>query len=494
MKEKRVQDLERNSKRKHNRSRNFQERLEAAEFAEQITSNGVSPSGGEAQPADVISRDSGVISPSDPGQEETESELEPSQTPGSLQVHDTPTLRANNNNNYLTPVKAEIVTNELDDGDSDDDEKIVAKKLGSANHQPPPYHIAATRSKHAGNFFNIHHSNLQGAQQQNNNEEEHFYENQDTMKRQQAAGNSLERKSSFLSDGTLETLESFCESETSTAPSSLQTIIRAPYVLSQPSQSAQPVNSEPELLSSASNLRKVSEQLLNTSRTRNSLSVSSPAVARGPPVSRPSSQQSNSSSPVVRPPPVTQGTAGISNSQTGREHRPNSFAGPPNTVGLPVPVASPVASSEREVVTALANNGAKFSSSKLPKLKVNSNYQESPGLLSTISQAAISDDESPPATHKPNTHKFNTAVLSKPSPPGREMEARLPNYENVEKPEMMTQGQYRAAAAQAKVATIPGEESSAYMSMGLRKHSNLSSTPLATSSPSGIPRYSSTVK
>ena len=182
MKEKRVQDLERNSKRKHNRSRNFQERLEAAEFAEQITSNGVSPSGGEAQPADVISRDSGVISPSDPGQEDTESELEPSPAPGSLQVHDTPTLRANNNNNnnYLTPVKAEIVTNELDDGDSDDDEKIRAKKSGSANHQPPPYHIAATRSKHAGNFFNIHHSNLQGAgaQQQNSNEEEHFYENQ----------------------------------------------------------------------------------------------------------------------------------------------------------------------------------------------------------------------------------------------------------------------------------------------------------------------------
>ena len=178
MKEKRVQDLERNSKRKHNRSRNFQERLEAAEFAEQITSNGVSPSGGEAQPADVISRDSGVISPSDPGQEETESELEPSQAPGSLQVHDTPTLRANNNNNYLTPVKAEIVTNELDDGDSDDDEKITAKKSGSANQQPPPYHIAATRSKHAGNFFNIHHSNLPGAHQQNNNEEEHFYENQ----------------------------------------------------------------------------------------------------------------------------------------------------------------------------------------------------------------------------------------------------------------------------------------------------------------------------
>ena len=317
------------------------------------------------------------------------------------------------------------------------------------------------------------------------------------MKRQ-AAGNSLERKSSFLSDGTLETLESFCESETSTAPSSLQTIIRAPYVLSPPSQPAQPANTEPELLSSAHNLRKVSEQLLNTSRTRNSLSVAAPGLSRLP-ASRPSSQQSNSSSPVVRPAVTPGGTGGgaggIPNSHTGREHRPNSFAGPPNTVGLPV--ASPsVANSDREPPVLASNGAAKFNSSKLPKLKVSSNYQESPGLLSTISQAAISDDESPPATHKPNTHKFNTAVLSKPGQresPGRERETTLPNYENVEKPQVMTQGQYRAAASQAKVATIPGEESSAYISMGVRKHSNIS-TPLATSSPSGIPRYSNTVK
>ena len=307
------------------------------------------------------------------------------------------------------------------------------------------------------------------------------------MKRQ-VSGQTLERKSSFLSDGTL---ESFCESETSTAPSSLQTIIRAPYVLSQPSQPAQ---TEPELLSSAHNLRKVSEQLLNTSRTRNSLSVQSvptPGLSRLP-VSRPSSQQSNSSSPLVRPP----GPSGIPNSQTGREHRPNSFAGTPNTVGLPV--ASPAGSSDLQP-PAHSSNGSKGLHSKLPKLKVNSSYQELPGLLSTISQAAISDDESPPATHKPATHKFNTAVLSKPSPQGREREAPLPNYENVEKQQMMTQGQYRAAAAQAKVATIPGEESSAYISMGVRRHISEAahssiSTPLATSSPSGIPRYSSTVK
>ena len=43
-------------------------------------------------------------------------------------------------------------------------------------------------------------------------------------------------------------------------------------------------------------------------------------------------------------------------------------------------------------------------------------------------QAAISDDESPPVTHKPHPPKFNTAVLSRPSPP---LDPGLPNYENV---------------------------------------------------------------
>ena len=290
------------------------------------------------------------------------------------------------------------------------------------------------------------------------------------MKRQ-VNGHSLERKSSFLSDGTL---ESISESETSTAPSSLQTIIRAPYVLNPPSQP------ESELLSSANNLRKVSEQILNTSRTRNSLAgLSRPgSVALSP---RPSSQQSNSSTP------------------SGREHRPNSFAGPPNTVGLPV--ASPAPNNQSNNTDRDRDStpsGPKFSS-KLPKLSVN--YPESNGLLSTISQAALSDDESPPATHKPNSHKFNTAILSKPSPPGgRDRENTLPNYENVEKQEpspsplMMTQGQFRAAASQAKVATIPAEESNTYINMGLRKHVSQASTPLATSSPSGIPRYTPTVK
>ena len=64
----------------------------------------------------------------------------------------------------------------------------------------------------------------------------------------------------------------------------------------------------------------------------------------------------------------------------------------------------------------------------------------------------------------------------------------------------MTQGQYRAAASQAKVATIPGEESLSpayksgpvpstptYVAMG-RSRQGLR-TPLAASSPSGIPAY-----
>ena len=81
----------------------------------------------------------------------------------------------------------------------------------------------------------------------------------------------MERKSSFLSDGTF---ESISESETSTAPSSLQTIIRAPYVISNNNQynphqnlteheshpSSPNVNiksseSESEMLTSANNLR-----------------------------------------------------------------------------------------------------------------------------------------------------------------------------------------------------------------------------------------------
>ena len=108
-------------------------------------------------------------------------------------------------------------------------------------------------------------------------------------------------------------------------------------------------------------------------------------------------------------------------------------------------------------------------------------------------------------------------MLSRPSPP---LTPGLPNYENVQ--HQMTQGQFRAAASHAKVSTIPDDSSvtphssgmtphnnvmtpynnvmspqhnSTYMPMGLRKTAaQTSSTPLATSSPSGIPRYTPSVK
>ena len=61
---------------------------------------------------------------------------------------------------------------------------------------------------------------------------EHYYENQESMRQRKSTGSgsglTLERKASFLSDGTF---DSISESETSTAPSSLQTIVRAPYSL-----------------------------------------------------------------------------------------------------------------------------------------------------------------------------------------------------------------------------------------------------------------------
>ena len=126
-----------------------------------------------------------------------------------LQVHDTPTL-AHNNNNYLAPVKAEVVTNELDEEES---ERLGGPRKQPQQQMPPPYHIAATKSKQAGNFVNIHHRDNTSQQQQS--QEEHFYENQETVKRAGAVNGHprpLERKSSFLSDGTFESISEANES------------------------------------------------------------------------------------------------------------------------------------------------------------------------------------------------------------------------------------------------------------------------------------------
>ena len=107
----------------------------------------------------------------------------------------------------------------------------------------------------------------------------------------QGGGGTLERKSSFLSDGTF---ESISESETSTAPSSLQTIIRAPYVLAK--EEAKETADPAQLLSSATALRKVSEQLLNTSRTRGSVAaLSTPQMSSRLPVAATSVNISNRS-------------------------------------------------------------------------------------------------------------------------------------------------------------------------------------------------------
>ena len=223
---------------------------------------------------------------------------------------------------------------------------------------------------------------------------------------------SLERQSSFLSDGTF---ESISESETSTALSSLQTIVRAPYANSlseyaglseydSPPESPTPPHvhqhdaaaltntannkvqngqtGEKSGLSSANNLRKVSEQLLTNGRTRSSLSgpsltrpsanlsrpssvaLASPftnGISRIPGLSsigqlssgsssgsRPSSQLSHIY-PSPSPRPNSQQGYNESRAQTpshipqlpssvpGRENRSNSCAGPANTVGLPTP-------------------------------------------------------------------------------------------------------------------------------------------------------------
>ena len=60
----------------------------------------------------------------------------------------------NNGVHGPTPVRAEIITNELDD-------------------DPPPYHIAAARSRHAGDFLYIQRNYPPPS-----SEEDHFYENQ----------------------------------------------------------------------------------------------------------------------------------------------------------------------------------------------------------------------------------------------------------------------------------------------------------------------------
>lgn len=99
---------------------------------------------------DNVSRDSGVVTSSHADSVETQDHSSTILPKSELSV----TTKTNNGVHGPTPVRAEIITNELDD-------------------EPPPYHIAAARSRHAGDFLYI-----QRNYPPHSSEEDHFYENQ----------------------------------------------------------------------------------------------------------------------------------------------------------------------------------------------------------------------------------------------------------------------------------------------------------------------------
>ena len=136
-----------------------------------------------------VSRDSGVVSPSDISSIAAETATEPIPTaseynpkpyfPAKLEQNAVPAQNSHPNLNlgdpdpHLAsrmsrplPVKAELVTNELDD-------------VNDGSARPPPYHIAAARSKHAGEFSQIMRvQHLTPSAIKGGAVEEHFYENQ----------------------------------------------------------------------------------------------------------------------------------------------------------------------------------------------------------------------------------------------------------------------------------------------------------------------------
>ena len=289
--------------------------------------------------------------------------------------------------------------------------------------KPPPYHIAAAMSKHATDF------------------------------------NSRTRHSTAdYNDSNRQECDSVSEAETtSTAPSSLQTVLRGPgnfgnysYGVSETETDASPPStptdpqqfnsesfrrfmaenksavqfpgkpdSQPAKLSKeqlqklensggikpesdvesmqnhAQKLRKVSEQLLGggSSRSRQSFTGIPSPGITKIPTS------SRPSSRISHMGDSSFGTAGRDSpfgNIAGRDLRPSSYAGPQNTIGLP------------------AQLNTSLNDTKIPKLNIGSkknSITQPPdnGLLSTIERAAHSDDESspPPLPMKDDLRKMS---------------------------------------------------------------------------------------
>ena len=325
---------------------------------------------------DKISRDSGVSDSSTP-------DHEPVVNGGPSSI-----VSTRNPSDPLpqAPVKADLYTNEV-----------------AEEKKPPPYHIAAQMSRHANEF------------------------------------QTLERKSSFMSE-----MESISGSETSTAPSSLQTIIRAPVTSSSAAiqtTSTVETNSETEsVYNHANNLRKVSEQILG-GRNNN---------------------RSSFSSHIPKP--------GSFKNVAGSEMRPSSYAGPQNTIGLPV--MSPATRLNTTLPTSTTSTLERPSGlrppnqirnkadgpQQLPQQSQPKQQQQqhqpqqqqllkkSPppaipmlklrpqnnGLLTTIEQAAMSDEEPSSPINLNESMRPGSSLGSRiPTPNTSFNNMQQPNYENV---------------------------------------------------------------
>ena len=165
---------------------------------------------------------------------------------------------------------------------------------------------------------------------------------------------ALERKSSFMSDATMESISG---SETSTAPSSLQTIVRAPVVTSTNhhgsnmvlpqlkntttnNNNAETSNSETEsVYNHANNLRKVSEKML---------------LGNVVPQQQQQHQQQNSRNRSSLTGIPRLNNKALINNIAGSEMRPSSYAGPHHTIGLPV--MSPTSRLNQTLPTSSANS------------------------------------------------------------------------------------------------------------------------------------------